>query len=155
MIKKYFKEERIDELGLNLVVAKAIGNYNKFVDEVFDDKNKENLLFNLATGNVRTYRDRYIDLLSKGKCILFGSNLVFKKGTEKEYLNYLSQYLENMNNEDKQLFDSLKDKHSFGMIKATLSMYKMGIHTKDIIQNTYSKYFIDSQYLESILKEAV
>lgn len=130
------------ELGIEIVAIKAVGNYSDFVTENFTVSNG---FYNPKTNTYRTYKERYIDMLNKGDCLLYKNYLVFAPGFENNYKECANKYIKGMNNN--QLYNDLKDISSYSMVKSFITMCNNGHLSKESTITRLKKYFNNEQLL--------
>ena len=147
MVDEFIKKIRFlkvwSELDTNVVGVKAMGNYNKFVTNKF----VKTTFVSKDTSSICNYKDYYNNILDNGGCIFFKGYLIFREGFEIDYLNYLKDYIGNLNKEDLKLLYLLNKDSNLSLVKTYLNLFKQGVLSQETLINTLEKYFYKKESL--------
>lgn len=143
-MSKLLLKGKSEVLGIDVVGVKAVGDYSKFVDEVYSPLSS---FYDFKNQILYTGKEHYINLLKEGKCVQVNSYLLFipNKNFEENYLNYAKSYLETKAETD--LVESLKDVSSYGMVKTFLKLCKEGSLSKESTISRIKKYFKKEEFI--------
>lgn len=136
-------------LGEEVIGIKCIGNYNAFIDS--------NYLKGTFVSNrrgvmkIQTHKEFFKDLLNEGKSIFYKNYIMFKVGNHTEYMEYVFNYIQKFNNFDEIILSEIKDKTSFGRVKAYINMFKNGTLNKSTLIKLISKNLINEERIDIIL----
>lgn len=143
LVKKFIWKD----IDMEIIAIKAIGNHSKFIF----DKFTKTTFYNPKNKTSKNYDVYYRELLDSGKCIFYLDYLIFKEGFEKEYLEYVSIYLEGIKGDELVIYNELEDKSSFGKIKSYIAMFKNGAIQKETLINMVSKSFKNPLILNELI----
>ena len=137
------------DLGEEVIGIKCIGNYNAFIDSNYLEGtfviNKRGVI------KIQTHKEFFKDLLNEGKSIFYKNYIMFKVGNHTEYMEYVFNYIQEFNNFDEIILSEIKDKTSFGRVKAYINMFKNGTLNKSTLIKLISKNLINEERIDIIL----
>lgn len=136
-------------LGEEVIGIKCIGNYNAFIDSNYLEgtfvSNRRGVM------KIQTHKEFFKDLLNEGKSIFYKNYIMFKVGNHTEYMEYVFNYIQKFNNFDEIILSEIKDKTSFGRVKAYINMFKNGTLNKSTLIKLISNNLINEERIDIIL----
>ncbi|EOU1989832.1 hypothetical protein C4D27_13885, partial [Clostridium perfringens] len=102
------------------------------------------------------YEDFYKEKLEQGEILKYKSFYIIKSNTkvEKSILNSIEENNNKMSDDDKILFDSLKNQRDFGMCKAFINEIKKGNKMSNFFKRKLEEKVNDIKIVSLILETA-
>lgn len=149
MKKGLLKKFTWKDLGEEVIGIKCIGNYNAFIDRNYSEgtfvSNRRGVI------KIQTHKEFFKDLLNEGESIFYKNYIMFKIGHHTEYMEYVFNYIKEFNNLDEIILSEMKDKTSFGRVKAYINMFKNGTLNKSTLIKLISNNLINEDRIDTIL----
>ncbi|AMN30957.1 hypothetical protein BFS06_12150 [Clostridium perfringens] len=122
---------------------------------VYKDVNKYKVSFDKNLKQTR-YEDFYKEKLEQGEILKYKSFYIIKSNTkvEKSILNSIEENNNKMSDDDKILFDSLKNQRDFGMCKAFINEIKKGNKMSNFFKRKLEEKVNDIKIVSLILETA-